>query len=46
MRLWRGRLVFQQYIKNKHQELCTPDGLVFTIEAYGGQGLNDENNLG
>ena len=51
--LWCGRLVFQQYIKNKRHkykikfhELCTHDGLVLTIEAYGGQGFNDEHNLG
>ena len=46
-------LVFLQYIKNKHlkygikfYELCTYDGLVLTAKAYGGQGFNDENNLG
>ena len=51
MMLWRGRLVLRQYIKNKRHkygikfyELCTYDGLVLT--AYGGQGFNDENNLG
>ena len=53
MMLWRGRLVFRQYIKNKRHkygikfyELCTYDGLVLTAEAYGGQGFHDENNLG
>ena len=53
MVLWRGRLVFRQYINNKRHkygikfyELCIYDGLVFTAEAYGGQGFNDENNLG
>ena len=53
MMLWRDILVFRQYIKNKgHKyginfyELCTYDGLVLTAEAYGGQGFNDENNLG
>ena len=30
----------------KFYELCTYDGLVLTDEAYGGQGFNDENNLG
>ena len=52
MMLWRGRLVFGQYIKNKRhkygikfQKLCTYDGLVLTTEAYSGQGFNDENNL-
>ena len=53
MMLWRGRLVFRQYIKNKcHKyaikfyELCTHDRLVLYIEAYGGQGFNDEHNKG
>ena len=53
MMLWHGCLVFRQYIKNKHHkygikfyELCTYDGLVLTVEAYGGQGFNDEHNLG
>ena len=53
MMLWCGRLVFRQYIKSKcHKygikfyELCTYDGLVLTAEACGGQGFNDENNLG
>ena len=51
--IWRGRLVFRQYIKNKRHKygikfykLCTYDGLVLAAEAYGGQGFNDENNLG
>ena len=30
----------------KFFQLCTYDGLVLTAEAYGGQGFNDENNLG
>jgi len=53
MMLWRGRLIFRQYIKNKRHkygikfyELCTHDGLVLSAEIYGGQGFNDENNLG
>ena len=53
MMLWCGRLVFRQYIKNKRHkygikfyELCTYDGLVLTAEAFGGQGFDDENNLG
>lgn len=52
MMRWHGRLVFRQYIKNKRHkygikfhELCTYDGLVFTLEAYGGQGFNDEHSL-
>ena len=50
--LWRERLMFRQYIKNKcHKygikfyELCTYDGLVLNVEIYGGQGFNDEQNL-
>lgn len=53
MMLWRGRLVFRQYIKNKRHkygikfyELCTHDGLVMTVEIYGGQHINDEHSLG
>ena len=51
--LWRGRLIFWQYIKNKHHKygikfcgLCTRDGLVLSAEMYGGQGFIDANNLG
>lgn len=51
--LWRWRLVFWQHIKskrhkygNKFNELCTHDGLVLTVEAYGGPGFNAEHNLG
>ena len=50
--LWHGRLVFRQYIKNKHHkygikfyELCSDDGLVLTVEAYCGQGFIVEHNL-
>jgi len=53
MMLWRGRLIFRQYIKNKRHkygikfyELCTHDGLVIYADIYSGQGINDENNLG
>ena len=52
MMLWRGRLMFRQYIKNKcHKygikfyELCTYDGLVLNVEIYGGQGFNDQQNI-
>ena len=45
--------MFRQYIKNKRHkygikfyELCTYDGLVLNVEIYGGQGFNDEQNLG
>ena len=53
MMLWRGRLMFSQYIKNKRHkcdikfyELCIYDGLVLNVEIYGGQGFNDKQNLG
>ena len=53
MMLWRGRLVFRQYIKNKRHkygikfyELCTHDGLGMTIEIYGGQHINNEHSIG
>lgn len=52
MMLLCGHFVFRQYIKNKHHkynikfcELCAHDGLVLTIEAYGGQYFHDEHNL-
>ena len=51
--LWRGRLIFRQYIKNKRHkygikiyELCTHDELVLSAEIYGGRGFNGVNNLG
>lgn len=44
MVLWRGRLVFRQYIKNKRHKygiklylLCDPDGFVHRILVYTGQ---------
>ncbi|CAI6355744.1 unnamed protein product [Macrosiphum euphorbiae] len=44
MLLWRGRLLFRQYIKNKKNkygikffELCTPDGYVLNTEIYKGK---------
>ena len=53
MMLWRGRLMFRQYIKNKRHkygirsyEQCTYDGLVLNEEIYGGQAFNEEQNLG
>ena len=53
MMLWCGRLMFRQYIKNKcHKygikfyDLCTYNGLVLTVEIYGGQGFNDKQNFG
>lgn len=48
MLLWRGRLIFRQYIKNKRHkygikfyELCTYDGYVLAAEIY--KGKNIEN---
>lgn len=48
--LWRGRLLFRQYIPNKSAkygikiyELCTPDGFVLDILIYTGRGtVNNE----
>ena len=52
MMLWRGRLVFRQYIKNtrhkygvKFFELCTDDGLVMKVEIYSGTKLTDTESL-
>ncbi|CAI6352425.1 unnamed protein product [Macrosiphum euphorbiae] len=46
MLLWRGRLIFRQYIKNKKHkygikfyELCSPDGYVLNIEIYKGKNV-------
>lgn len=48
--LWRGRLVFRQYIPNKSAkygiklyELCTPDGYILDCLVYTGKGTVDEN---
>lgn len=48
MMLWRGWLIFRQYIKNKRHkygikfyELCTTDGYVLSAEIY--KGKNVEN---
>lgn len=48
MVLWRGRLVFRQYIKNKRNKiygiklymLTEPNGLVLNILIYSGQGTD------
>ncbi|KAF0694469.1 piggyBac transposable element-derived protein 4-like, partial [Aphis craccivora] len=47
MVLWRGRLVFRQYIKNKRHKygiklymLTEPNGLVLNILIYSGQGTD------
>ena len=53
MMLWRGRLIFRQYIKNKRHkygikfyELCQFDGLVFRICIQSGVAFDDVNDLG
>lgn len=53
MMLWRGRLFFRQYIKNKKHkygiklyELCESDGLVMKIKIYSGKSEETDNNLG
>ena len=53
MMLWRGRLVFRQYIKNKRHkygikffELCTDDGYILLCRIYAGVPLEDPENLG
>ena len=53
MMLWRGRLVFKQYIKNKRHkygvkfyELCQSEGLVLKVHIYSGESVPDEHNLG
>lgn len=45
MMLWRGRLIFRQYIKNKKHKygikfysLCEPDGLCLNFTIYSGKG--------
>lgn len=47
MVLWRGRLVFRQYIKNKRHKygvklymLTEPTGLVLKVLIYSGQGTD------
>lgn len=51
MLLWRGRLIFRQYIKNKKYkygikfyELCSPDGFVLNIEIYKGKNIEVTGN--
>ena len=53
MMLWRGRLVFRQYIKNKRHkygikffELCTNDGSVLKTDICSGQKFQDPQSLG
>lgn len=53
MVLWRGRLLFRQYIKNKRHkygvklyELCESDGMVIKILIYSGTSVDDDLHLG
>ena len=53
MMLWRGRLVFRQYIKNKRHkygvkfyELCESDGVVLRAKIYSGESTPDIHSLG
>ena len=53
MMLWRGRLIFRQYIKNKKHkygvkffELCQYDGLVVRASIYIGIAYEDPGQLG
>ena len=53
MVLWRGRLVFRQYIKNKKHkygvklyELCESGGLVQKIQVYSGKDDAPPGKLG
>ncbi|XP_030747681.1 piggyBac transposable element-derived protein 4-like [Sitophilus oryzae] len=53
MILWRGRLFFRQYIKNKKHkygiklyELCESAGMVLKIKVYCGKSEPTENDLG
>ncbi|XP_017757887.1 PREDICTED: uncharacterized protein LOC108549141 [Eufriesea mexicana] len=55
--VWRGRLVFRQYIKNKRHkygiklyELCEPDGIILRVKIYAGKyddlsGRNHTSNV-
>ena len=53
MVLWRGRLVFRQYIKNKKHkygvkfyELCESDGIILRISIYSGESYEDDEEQG
>jgi hypothetical protein len=53
MVLWRGRLMFRQYIKNKRHkygiklyELCESRGMVMKISIYSGVSLEDDAGFG
>ena len=51
--LWRGRLIFRQYIKNKKHkyggkfhELCESDRIVMNVKIYSGEPPPDIHSLG
>lgn len=53
MVLWRGRLVFRQYIKNKRHkygiklyELAESSGIIQNVTIYSGESFPDPNELG
>ena len=53
MMLWKGQLVFQQYIKNKRHkygvkfsEVCMDDAFVLKIQIYSGTKFTDTESLG
>ncbi|XP_065671830.1 piggyBac transposable element-derived protein 4-like [Hydra vulgaris] len=53
MMLWKGRLVFRQYVKNKRHkygikfyELCESDGIVLKVKIYSGETTLGKHLLG
>ena len=53
MMLWKGRLLFRQYVKNKRHkygikfyELCESDGIVLKVKIYSGETTLDKHLLG
>ena len=53
MMLWKGPLVFRQYVKNKRQkygikfyELCESDGILLKVKIYSGETTFDKHLLG
>jgi hypothetical protein len=53
MVLWRGRLLFRQFIKNKRHkygikffELCESGGMILRAMIYSGEAFEDVNQLG
>ena len=53
MMLWKERLVFRQYVKNKRHkygikfyELCESDGIVLKVKIYSGEKTLDKHLFG